>query len=177
MFSWTFSGVLSFQVHVICPRGQRLGRSQHLPLILPRRPLLTPGEWVPTGAATNWISVIESIVEPGSNIPAPSSKKCSEKKGFLGSCLPGTRLCTDCLLNRRGSSSLLLEALSHGKIHPRLSIHSWWVDVPASWDLESEVCKLRWMDWIQLVPYFWVICMLRNDFYFFLNGNYSSKEE
>ena len=93
---------------------------------------------MPTGAATNWISVIESIVEPGSNIPAPSSKKCSEKKGFLGSCLPGTRLCTDCLLNRRGSSSLLLEALSHGKIHPRLSIHSWWVDVPASWDLEMD---------------------------------------
>lgn len=64
-----FLGGLSFQARVIRPRGQRLGRSQHLPdpSKTPPHPWIVSAHW----SNRKWISVIESTVEPGSNVPAP----------------------------------------------------------------------------------------------------------
>lgn len=99
---------------------------------------------MPAGEAADWSSLIEAVVEPGSSVPAHFSRTCSEKERILGTLpLPNWdgSVCgqsAGCLLWPRALSSPLLEGLSNGEIRPEPFIHSWLLDVPGFWDLETN---------------------------------------
>lgn len=134
-----------FVISSLCvlPEGQRLGHSLHLLFILQRSPLLTSGHWVPAGEAANWISLIETMVESGSSIPAHFSRNSvPRKKEFLSPfhCLTVMGTCAERTLapskNPIYFQVCSLKAWAMGRFTQTPFIHDRLVDFPGFGDLE-----------------------------------------